>query len=208
MRFMRELVVATKNAGKMKEIREILSGYALKITSLADYPDIPDIVEDGKTFAQNAYKKATVVARYTRKLTMGEDSGLEVKALNGQPGIFSARFSGKQATDKKNNLKLLRELRGVPWEQRDARYQCFIALADGSHKVSPQTCQILSGNCRGKIAFRSQGKNGFGYDPLFFVPEYNTTFGVLDPAIKDKISHRAKALKKVKTFLQEYSPCL
>lgn len=200
---MKELVVATTNLGKLREIKDLLQGYDLKITSLADYPEAPEIVEDGKTFRENAYKKAATIAAYTGKLTMGEDSGLEVKALGNRPGVYSARYSGEHATDKKNNLKLLRELRGVPLEQRDAQYRCYIALVDGSSQ-SQEKVTYVHGTCKGKIALRSKGKNGFGYDPLFYIPKYEATFGVLDPSIKRQMSHRAKALLKVKKDLQEY----
>ncbi|HNV24174.1 MAG TPA: XTP/dITP diphosphatase [Candidatus Omnitrophota bacterium] len=196
---MREIVVATKNQGKMREIKSLLEDLGFRVTSLADYPDAPNIVEDGKTFAQNAIKKAVTIAFYTKKLVMGEDSGIEIKALNNRPGIFSARYAGENATDRKNNLKLLRELKNVPFKKRQARYRCFIALADTKGFL-----KVVSGSCLGLIEKRHRGKNGFGYDPLFFIPRYNKTFGELDPAIKAQISHRARALQKAKKVLQEY----
>jgi XTP/dITP diphosphohydrolase len=196
---MKELVVATKNKGKLKEIKELLKGLDLTITSLADYPDAPHIIEDGKNFAQNALKKAATIALYTKKLTLGEDSGIEVKALGNEPGIHSARFSGKNATDRKNNLKLLRLLRHVPGKNRQARYRCCAALVDGQRIVD-----AVSGQCSGMITRHARGKNGFGYDPYFLIVRYGRTFGELDPAIKARISHRAHALKKVKQSLQKY----
>ena len=196
---MRELIVATKNKGKLKEIQRLLAGFDLRITSLADYPKCPDIVEDGDTFASNAVKKAVTIARYTKKLVLGEDSGLEVKALGNRPGIYSARFAGEDATDKRNNAKLLRLLRDVPSDKRQARYRCFAALADGGNVIA-----LVSGSCRGVIATRARGKNGFGYDPLFLIPRYKQTFGELDPAIKAKMSHRFRALRKMKKAFQEY----
>ena len=195
----KELIVATTNKGKLREIKELLKDFDLKITSLADYPDIPPIVEDGITFGQNALKKAATVALYTKKLCLGEDSGLEVQKLGNRPGIYSARFSGEGATDKKNNTKLLRSLSGAPMDQRQARYRCFAALVDGKRIVD-----LVSGQCSGLIALKGKGTNGFGYDPLFYVSRYNKTFGELDPNIKAKISHRARALKKIKITLQEY----
>lgn len=195
----KELIVATTNQGKLKEIKVLLKDLDFKITSLADYPNAPKIIEDGKTFDQNALKKAATIALYTRKLTLGEDSGLEVKALGNQPGIYSARYSGLNATDKKNNLKLLRSLRGIPLDQRQARYRCSAALVDGEGIID-----VVSGRCGGLIASRSKGKNGFGYDSLFFLPRYNKTFGELDPLIKSRISHRARALAKIKETLQNY----
>ncbi|OGX39325.1 MAG: non-canonical purine NTP pyrophosphatase, RdgB/HAM1 family [Omnitrophica WOR_2 bacterium RIFCSPHIGHO2_02_FULL_50_17] len=197
---MTELIVATTNPGKLREIRELLQDFDIKVTSLADYPDAPKVEEDGKNFAQNALKKAATIAFYTKKLTLGEDSGLEVKALRNKPGIYSARFAGNGATDKKNNAKLLRELRGVPSKKRRARYRCFAALVDGQRVID-----VVSGSCAGVIALKGKGKNGFGYDPLFFIPRYNKTFGELDPAVKAKISHRAKAFAKVKKILRKHA---
>ena len=195
----KELVVATTNKGKLREIKELLKGFPFRITSLADYPNAPKIIEDGKTFSQNALKKAATIALYTRKLTLGEDSGLEVKALGNQPGIYSARYSEPNATDRKNNLKLLRSLRAIPLKRRQARYRCSAALVDGERIID-----VVDGRCGGVITYRPKGKNGFGYDPLFFLPRYNKTFGELDPSIKAKISHRARALAKIKKSLQNY----
>jgi len=195
----KELIVATTNKGKLREIKDLLKDLPLMIRSLADFPDAPKIIEDGHTFIQNALKKAATIALYTGKLTLGEDSGLEVKALENKPGIYSARFSGPNATDKKNNQKLLRSLRGVPFDQRQARYRCSAALVDSEGIID-----VVDRRCSGLITFRSKGKNGFGYDPLFFLPRYNKTFGELDPSIKAKISHRARALAKIKKSLQKY----
>jgi len=196
---MKELIVATKNEGKLREIKQLLKDFNFKITSLADYPDAPEIVEDGKSFHENALIKAIIIAKYTKKLVLGEDSGLEVKALNNAPGIYSARFSGERATDKKNNAKLLRELRDVPMPKRQAKYQCFAALVDGKKTVA-----VVSGSCGGLITTKAKGSNGFGYDPYFFIKRYGKTFGELDPAIKAKISHRARALKKIKAVLLKH----
>jgi len=196
---MREIVVATRNKGKLKEIRHLLKDMDVQVTSLSDYPDAPEIVEDGTTFSQNALKKASTIALYTKKLTLGEDSGIEVRALNNQPGIYSARYAGPNANDRKNNLKLLRSLKKVPPSKRQARYRCCVALVDGKGIID-----IVQGRCSGLIHTHSKGHNGFGYDPLFYVPRYQKTFGELDPEIKAKISHRARALKKVRGILEEY----
>ncbi|MCB9772612.1 MAG: XTP/dITP diphosphatase [Candidatus Omnitrophica bacterium] len=196
---MRELLVATKNQGKMREIRELLKEFDVKVTSLADYPNCPDIVEDGKTFKANAIKKAAIIGKYTGKLTLGEDSGLQVKALGNKPGIYSARFSGEGATDEKNNSRLLSELRKVPTLKRQARYRCFAALCDGKKLIG-----VVDGSCGGVIIDKRKGANGFGYDPLFLIPRYKKTFGELDPLIKAKISHRARALRKLKAMLVKY----
>jgi len=196
---MTQLLIATGNQGKLREIKEILKDTGFVISSLKDLSSHPEIVEDGKTFQANAIKKALTISRYTGKLVMGEDSGLEVKTLGNRPGVFSARFSGPQATDKKNNAKLLRVLRGVPLARRVARYRCCIALAKGDEVIG-----VVQGSCGGLIAQRQRGTNGFGYDPLFLVRRYNKTFGELAPSIKARISHRARALKKFQTLLDKY----
>jgi len=203
---LKELIIATTNPGKLREIKELLKDFDLKITSLSDYPDAPKIEEDGTSFAQNALKKAATIALYTGKLTLGEDSGLEVRALGNKPGIYSARFAGVNATDKKNNAKLLRLLRGVPLKKRQARYRCFAALVDGKPacRTGRGVIDVVNGSCAGFIAPKGKGSNGFGYDPLFFIPRYNKTFGELAPAIKAKISHRARALRKVEKVLKKY----
>ncbi len=194
-----ELLVATRNKKKLKEIREILSGLKLKITSLADHKDMPCIVEEGNTFAQNAIIKASTIAQYTKKLVLGEDSGLQVRALGNRPGVYSARYSGPNATDKKNNLKLLRELKNVPLKKRKARYQCSVALADKEGLIG-----VVSGTCEGIIGFRPKGNTGFGYDPLFIIEKYGKTFAELGPAIKHTMSHRYKALKKSHILIEGY----
>ena len=196
---MQELLVATRNKKKLEEIKDLLKDLNLKITSLADYPDCPEIEEDGKTFSANALKKAATIALSTKKLTLGEDSGLQVKALKNAPGIYSARFSGPSATDEKNNAKLLKLLKQVPLKKRQARYRCCAALVDGKRIV-----EVMSGSCSGLIALKPKGKNGFGYDPLFFIPRYGKTFGELSPEVKSQMSHRARALKKFKTVLKSH----
>lgn len=196
---MTELLIATTNKGKLKEIRGLLQDFDLQITSLADYPHLPKVIEDGKSFAENAVKKALTIARATGKLTMGEDSGLEVKALDYRPGIYSARFSGENATDAKNNAKLIRSLKDVPRSRRQARYRCFAALARPRGVVG-----VVDGSCSGIITETARGSNGFGYDPYFLIPRYHKTFGELDPAVKARISHRAKALQKFKKILRQY----
>lgn len=195
----RGLVVATKNKKKLEEIKEILKGLNLKITSLADYPKPPRIIENGRTFGENAVKKAVKVARYTGKFTLGEDSGLCVDALGGKPGIYSSRFSGKGKDDFKNNLKLLKLLEGVPLQKRKAHYISAVALADKSGLVG-----VVEGKCKGLISFELRGSYGFGYDPLFIVPGYAKTFAELGPRIKHRISHRLRALKKAKAVISAY----
>lgn len=198
----KELVVATKNKGKLREIKELLSGLGLQITSLSDYPEAPEIIESGKTFRANALIKARVIAQYTNKLTLGEDSGIEVRALGNRPGVYSARYSGNNADDRKNNQKLLRELKQVSDKDRQARYRCCAALVDG-HGAD---VGVVDGRCHGFITRAAKGKNGFGYDPYFLIEKYQKTFGQLDPGIKAQISHRAKALKKIRQILIENYP--
>jgi len=196
---MKELLVATRNKKKFQEIKDLLSDLPLKIISLFDYPDCPEIVEDGKTFKDNAIKKALAIADHTGKMTMGEDSGLEVKALGNRPGVYSARFSGEGATDKKNNTKLLRLLKGIPLRKRQARYRCCVAFADPKGIID-----AVSGSCSGLISLSEKGKNGFGYDPLFLISRYKKTFGELDLTIKAKMSHRSRALKKFRKVIEKY----
>ena len=194
-----ELIVATKNKKKLEEIKEILKGFNLKILSLADYPRPPRIIENGKTFRENAIKKAIKIANFTKKLTLGEDSGLCVDALRGKPGVYSSRFAGKDKSDPKNNLKLLKLLEGLPVNKRRAHYYCVVALADKNGLLG-----VVEGKCRGFIGFTEKGNFGFGYDPLFVIPKYKKTFAQLGPRIKHKMSHRFRALQKAKASLSTY----
>ena len=194
-----ELVVATKNQKKLKEIKAILSDLNLHISSLADFSNTPGIIENGKTFKENAIKKAVKIARFSGKLALGEDSGLCVDVLKGAPGIFSARFAGKGKSDMQNNLKLLRSLKKVPAQKRKAYYSCAVALADSKGLLG-----VVEGKCSGLIGFELKGKRGFGYDPLFIIPEYNKTFAQLGERIKHKMSHRYHALKKTKVIIKKY----
>lgn len=195
----RELVVATRNKKKLGEIKQILKGLKLKVSSLADLPASPRILENGSTFAQNAAKKAIKIAKFTGKLTLGEDSGLCVKALNGAPGVRSARYSGRGKDDKQNNRKLLRALEGRPLKERGAYYACAVALADKNGLIV-----VTQGRCSGKITFKPQGNSGFGYDPLFLIPEYNKTFAQLGLKVKHGMSHRFRALEKARRSLVAY----
>ncbi len=197
---MKELIVASRNKGKIAEIKELLADLPYKVTSLLDYPNLPDVVEDGKTYKENALKKAVEIAKRTGKLTMSDDSGLEVKALGNAPGIYSARFAGEGASEADRNKKLFDMLKGFPMDQRHARYRCVIAFVDGKGRE----IGITQGTCGGYITLKEQGSNGFGFDPLFLLKRYNKTFGELSPAVKKKISHRARALKKFKALIGKY----
>lgn len=194
-----ELVVATKNHKKLQEIKAILKDLNLKISSLADFSNPPGIVENGKTFKENAIKKAVKIARFSGKLSLGEDSGLCVNALRGAPGIYSARFAGKNKSDMQNNLKLLRSLGKVPAKKRKAYYSCAVALADKDGLLG-----VVEGRCSGLIGFELKGERGFGYDPLFIIPEYNKTFAQLGERIKHKMSHRYHALEKARGIIKKY----
>lgn len=196
---MKQLVVATKNKKKLFEIKDILKGIDLKLLSLDAYKDAPQVIENGKTFQENAIKKAVKFARFTGQLCLGEDSGLCVDALGGEPSIYSARFSGRDKNDIKNNLKLLRLLKDVPAKERKAHYVCVVALADRSGLVG-----VAEGNCSGLIDFEPKGRAGFGYDPLFYIPKYKKTFAQLGEKIKHKMSHRYHALKKAKRIIEKY----
>lgn len=203
---MRKLIVATRNKGKIREIADLLSDLDLETSSLLDYEDMPPIIEDGVTFADNAMIKARIIGCHTGCLVMGEDSGIEVDVLGGKPGVHSARFAslGKDIPDENdddeaNNDRMLSELQGVKHHQRTARYRSFIALCDGENEIG-----IVDGDCEGIIATERRGTNGFGYDPLFMPQGYEQTFGQLDPSVKKQLSHRAKALKKFCIMLAEY----
>jgi len=190
---MTDVVVATRNAKKRLEIVDLLSRFPeLRVLSLADFPDAPEVEETGATFAENAALKASTVARALGRWTIGEDSGLTVDALGGAPGVYSARYSGPGADDDANNAKLLRELAGVPDPRRTACYVCSAALADptGAIRLTEEA------RCRGMIIHEPRGTNGFGYDPYFLVREYHQTFGELPLVVKQQISHRARALER------------
>jgi XTP/dITP diphosphohydrolase len=197
----KELIVASRNKGKVGEIIELLAGLPFKVTSLLDYPHIPEIIEDGKTYRANALKKAREVALATGKMTMSDDSGIEVKALGNAPGIYSARFAGEGASEKARNSKLFKMLKGVPMHKRQARYRCVIALVN----AKGQELGVVQGTCSGYVTTKNIGQNGFGFDPLFLLKRYNKTFGQLPSSLKAKISHRARALKKFRRLLDRFT---
>ncbi len=198
---MNEIVLATGNRDKVREFRGMLSrsGLDLSVLCLADFPSLPPVPENGKTFSENASRKALLTARATGKLALGDDSGIEVDALAGRPGIYSARFAGERATDKDNNDKLLALLRNVPERRRQARFVCLIALANPEKIID-----IAEGSCAGTIVMKPRGSGGFGYDPLFQPIEYQKTFAELPPDVKNRISHRARAFEKALMMLEKY----
>ncbi len=192
------LVLGTRNAKKRQEIEEILGDLGLELRTLADYPDAPEVVEDGKTFEDNARKKATELAKALGQWVLGEDSGLVVPGLNGRPGVYSSRYAGKQGDDAANNQRLLAELAPLPDEKRAAYYVCTAALADPSGEVQA----VTEGRCHGRIVKEYRGSGGFGYDPLFLIPEFHKTFGELSSRVKHALSHRARALAQLRPALR------
>lgn len=193
----RALVLATRNRGKVGELKDLLKGLNLEIRTLDDYPGVPPVSEDGATFEENAVLKAEFVARATGEVAMADDSGLEVDALGGRPGVWSARYAGPEATDAANNRKLLGELEGVPAQRRDARFVSSVAIA-----VPGGPTTTARGECAGRIGFEPRGDKGFGYDPLFYL-EDGRSFAELDMDEKNRISHRGQAFRQAREKLRE-----
>jgi XTP/dITP diphosphohydrolase len=194
-----ELLVATTNPDKFAEVQAYLKTLPLRIFSLASLDNPPTVVEDGRTFEENALKKARVLAEFSHTLTLADDSGLEVDALNQAPGIYSARYCGEEGNDERNNEKLLKEMATIPEGKRTARFVCALALcAPRSQGIKEWTVRE---SCEGQIAFTLKGINGFGYDPLFFYPPFGKTFGEIDRESKATVSHRGKALRKLAEIL-------
>lgn len=193
-----KLLIASRNQKKKKELQQILSGLNFELLSLDDLPPLPEVEEDGTTFAENAIKKAVTVARQTGLLALADDSGLVVDALQGAPGVFSARYSDPEANDEKNNRKLLLAMQDIPDADRSARFICVIALAEPDGQV-----QTVQGICTGRIDKVLKGSAGFGYDPLFIPDGFEESFAQLDPSIKNTISHRGQALEFIKPVLEK-----
>ena len=187
------LVLGTNNRKKGLELGELFAPLGLTLKTLADCDGPIEVVEDGQTFAENAALKACQQARHLGAWVLGEDSGLQVDALKGAPGIYSARFSGPQATDESNNRLLLEKLEGTPPEKRSARYVCHMTLSDPTGAVRAES----EAYCRGRIETAPRGSHGFGYDPLFLVREYHRTFGELGGTAKATLSHRARAARRL-----------
>jgi len=194
-----ELLVGTTNRGKLDEVQGYLKRLSLKTVALPSLERWPAVVEDGATYEANALKKARTLAQYSGYLTLADDSGLEVDALKGSPGIYSARYCGEEGNDQKNNEKLLEALRQVSEEKRTARFVCVLALCTPQSRGAKEW--TVRGSCEGKIAFSPKGQNGFGYDPIFFYPELDKTFGEIDRETKATVSHRGKALRKLAGIL-------
>ncbi len=194
-----EFLLATRNKNKIREIVECLKSLTIVVRSLQDFPDAPDVKEDGSTFEENAVKKAVERAKYTGLLTLADDSGLVVDALGGAPGVRSSRYAGENATDFQNNTKLLEAMKDVVYTDRRAAFVCCMALADTNGLI-----RTVTGRCDGEILTAPRGRRGFGYDPLFVKLEYNKTFAELPLELKNRISHRAMALEKALLAIEAY----
>ncbi|MBM3286051.1 MAG: XTP/dITP diphosphatase [Candidatus Eisenbacteria bacterium] len=192
------IVLATANRDKVRELRHALEGLAVEILTRDDFPGVPDVTEDGRTLEENALKKARALCAATGLVAVGDDTGLEVAALGGAPGVYSSRFAGAGATYAENVQKLLREMDGVPMERRGARFRCVIAL------IEPSGAEILvDGTCDGTILTGPRGDGGFGYDPIFSVPPEGRTFAEMTMEEKDRISHRGRAMASMRRLLAE-----
>jgi XTP/dITP diphosphohydrolase len=198
---MKKIVIASGNQGKCEEIRQIMQGLDYTIISMKElFGFVPEIEENGLTFYDNALIKAAAVYDKSNSWTLADDSGLEVDALDGAPGVFSARFAGVTATSAENNQKLLRLLETIPLEKRTARFKCVMVLKRGTNDII-----TTEGTCEGKIMFSLSGSGGFGYDPLFVPDGYDRTFGELSSAIKNRISHRGIALRKLREKIEVFN---
>ena len=189
-----ELLLATGNSFKAREILLMLGDLPLRVRTLKEFPDVPEVIEDGKTLEANARKKALAGARHSGLWTLADDTGLEVQALGGRPGVYSARYAGPDCDFEKNNRKLLAELKGLPREKRGARFRCVVALAGPGGDVT-----LREGFVDGFITDHYEGDEGFGYDPVFFVPEIGRTLGELTLEEKCKVSHRSRAIAAIRS---------
>ena len=194
----KQIVLASGNQKKIKELQTLLGPSGYSILPQSDF-DTPEAIEDGLSFVENAIIKARNAAKHSGLPAVADDSGLEVDALKGQPGIYSARYSGDNATDANNNAKLLAALKDIPEAERTARFQCVLVYMRHAEDPTPLVCQ---GSWEGRILLQAQGENGFGYDPLFFVPEHNCSSAELSPEQKNRISHRGIAMQKLLSALQ------
>ncbi|OMP67524.1 XTP/dITP diphosphatase [Domibacillus epiphyticus] len=196
---MNEVIIATKNEGKAREFVQMFEPYGIVVKTLIDYPELPDVEETGETFAENALLKAESAARLTGRPAIADDSGIVIDALDGRPGVYSARYAGLEKDDKANNRKVLEELDGVEEEKRSARFTCVLAVSFPDNREPI----IVEGACEGRIAYEDQGVNGFGYDPLFIPDGFDGTMAQMKAAEKNAISHRAIALQKLRAALPE-----
>jgi XTP/dITP diphosphohydrolase len=194
-----EIILATGNKHKVEEMKKILKDLDIKITPMTSFPDYPNTDENGKTLEENAIKKASEAAKFFGKWTLADDSGLEVDYLNGAPGVYSARYAGQKCLYEDNNNKLLKDLEGVSLEKRTAKFKTVIAISTPQGEIS-----LVEGEIFGIIVSQIFGSNGFGYDSVFYIPEYGKTFAHLDAETKNSISHRAIALQKAKEIIKRF----
>lgn len=190
---MKEIIIATRNKGKIKEFSDFFEAYEINVKSLLDFEDVPEVEENGKSFEENAALKAEQIAHFLQHPVLADDSGLVVDYLDGEPGIYSARYAGVGSTDEENNQKLLKKLQNIPESKRSARFVCVLAIS-----IPGENTVFFKGFCEGKIAFEPLGKNGFGYDPLFIPEGYEKTMAQLSPEEKNKISHRKNAFDRLR----------
>lgn len=193
------LVLGTHNQKKRLELEQLLAPLGLHLKTLADFEQAIEVEETGSTFAENAALKASQQARNLGMWVMGEDSGISVIALNNEPGVYSARYSDPGATDERNNEKVLAQLGDTPLDKRTAFYTCHMAISDPAGTIQA----TAEDYCYGRMRFESSGDNGFGYDPLFEIPEYHKTFGELGPSIKRVLSHRSRAMRKIRSKIEQ-----
>ncbi len=196
---MHTLLLATNNPHKLEEFRAMFADMPLKLLSLNDVQLNVDVEETGNTFAENAELKGRVYAQMSHRLTLADDSGLEIDALGGMPGVYSARYLGRETSYEERFRVILDQLKGLPLEQRSARFRCAIALAEPTGKIS-----LVEGIVEGVIAESPRGTHGFGYDPIFFLPELGKTFAELEPVVKNRISHRARAAQSARKLLENW----
>lgn len=192
------VILGTKNQDKLRELQRLLAGSGIRAVSLRDFPKRKEVVEDGRTFEENARKKARIYSKHSKGLVLADDSGLMVSYLKGKPGVYSARFAGPGCNYRDNNRKLLRLLKTISGPKRAAKFVCVIALCDKGRFVG-----VVRGDCRGRIAPAEKGKNGFGYDPVFIPNGFSKTYAELSPKTKNRISHRGQALRKAKRLLHD-----
>jgi len=196
---MPKLLLASSNPGKIKEYRLLLDNLGYQIVTLFEQGISKVTTESGNTYAQNAEMKATTYAKLSQLITLADDSGLEVDALQGKPGIHSARFAGKNATDADRVTKLLAMMDGIPWDRRTAHFKCVIAIATPEGKL-----KLCQGKCHGIIAFEAKGENGFGYDPIFYLPKLAKTMAELPLELKNQLSHRGEAAQRARKILNQF----
>ena len=194
---MKRIVLATKNKGKIKEMRELLALMNIEVLALADFLPVDDAEENGATFAENAMLKARYYFAHTGTPCLADDSGLEVDALGGRPGVYSARYSGADATDAANNAKVLREMEGIEKDKRTARFRCAMAFVGEGVELT------TDGTCEGTLLTEERGQGGFGYDPIFYVPKFDRTLAEMSSEEKNSISHRGAAVRKMADLIAE-----